>query len=375
MNWARLAAVMLMLVAGDATCADLPKLTPEAIAARMSRIDELVGAEMSRQKVPGVALAIVSHGKVVAAKGYGYSNLELQVPVIAATLFQSGSVGKQFTAAAIMLQVEDGKLALDDSITKYFTDAPRSWQPITVRHLLTHTSGMADYTEHGVDLRRDYTEDELAKLTYKLPLQFRPGERWSYSNTGYLLLGILVHKVSGQFFGDVLQERVFKPLGMNTARVISEADVIPNRAGGYRLENGELKNQEWVSPSLNRVGDGSLYLSILDYIAWDRGLRAGAILKPTSWKQVYTPVSLAGGKSFPYGFGWEVEESQGAPLYHHGGEWQGFCTYIARYLADDLTVVVLTNRAEAAPEHIVDGITGILDSGIAKVEHVKGRGE
>jgi len=374
MNWARLAAVMLILVAGDATSADLPKLTPDAVASRMGQIDELVNAEMSRQRVPGVALAIISHGKVVAAKGYGYSNLELQVPVTPATLFQSGSVGKQFTAAAIMLQVEDGKLALDDSITRYFTDAPRAWQPITVRHLLTHTSGMGDYTEL-VDMRRDYTEDELAKLTYKLPLQFNPGERWSYSNTGYMLLGILVHKVSGQFFGDVLQDRVFKPLGMKTARVISEADITPNRAAGYRMENGELKNQEWVSPSLNRVGDGSLYLSILDYIAWDRGLRAAQILKPASWKQVYTPVSLAGGKTFPYGFGWGVSESKGAPLYHHGGAWQGFCTYIARYLGDDLTIVVLTNRADAAPERIVDAITRILDSRIAQVERSRGPAE
>ena len=375
MSWARVAAVILILMTGHATSASQPDLTPRVVRAHMAQIDELVNAQMRQQKVPGVALGIVSHGKVVAAKGYGYSNVELQVPVTPETLFQSGSVGKQFTAAAIMLQVEDGKLALDDSITKYFTDAPRTWQPITVRHLLTHTSGIADYTDQGFDFRRDYTEEELAKIAYKLPLQFKPGARWHYSNTGYLLLGILVHKVSGQFFGDVLKDRVFTPLGMKTARVISEEDVIPNRAAGYRLDKGELKNQEWVAPSLNRVGDGSLYLSMLDYIAWDRGLRAGAVLQPASWKQVYTPVRLADGKTFHYGFGWEVEESKGAPLYHHGGAWQGFLTYIARYLGDDLTIVVLTNSADAVPERIVDGITRILDAQLAKVERPAGSEE
>lgn len=342
---------------------------PQEAGGVMGQVDHFVRAEMHRQKVPGVALGVVRKGEVIAAKGYGYANVELDVPVTAETIFQSGSVGKQFTATAVMLQVEDGKLALDDSITKYFTDAPPSWRPITVRNLLTHTSGIPDYEiPKIIDFRRDYTEEEMTKIAYHLPLKFAPGSRWSYSNTGYMLLGVLIHKVSGRFYGDVLKDRVFKPLGMKTARLINEADIVPHRAAGYRLVNGELKNQEWYSPSLNSTADGSLYLSMLDFIAWDRGLREHAVLKPQSWAQIYTPVTLASGKTYPYGFGWDVDEALGRPWYHHGGSWQGFKTYISRYLADDLTIVVLTNLADADPDRFVDGVARILDPRLPQIE-------
>jgi CubicO group peptidase (beta-lactamase class C family) len=282
------------------------------------------------------------------------------VPVTPETIFQSGSVGKQFTAAAVMLQVEDGTLALDDPISKYFTDAPPAWRPVTVRHLLTHTSGIPNYAS-TLDLQRNYTEDELTKFAYGMPLLFAAGSRWSYSNTGYVLLGILIHKISRQFYGDVLRDRLFKPLGMKTARIISEADIVPHRAAGYELVNGELKNQGWVSPSMNSTADGSLYLSMLDYIAWDRGLRSGAVLQPGSWAQIYTPVKLASGNTYPYGFGWQLDVWKGQPWYHHGGAWQGFQTYISRYLADDLTIVVLANSAAANTWRFVDGVARLVD--------------
>lgn len=200
----------------------------------LARIDSVVRAEMSRQKIPGVAVAVVKGGTIMVSKGYGESNLELHVPVSSETLFQSGSVGKQFTSAAVMLLVEDGKIGLADSITKYFPNAPASWRGITVRHLLTHTSGIPDYTTDAMDYRRDYTEDELAQMAFGLTPEFPPGSRWNYSNTGYVLLGIIIHKASGKFYGDVLRDRVFGPLGMRTARVIDEEDIIPNsrpRAG------------------------------------------------------------------------------------------------------------------------------------------------
>jgi CubicO group peptidase (beta-lactamase class C family) len=370
-NRARVSLLMLAFLTGSASAG------AQELADVMARVDGVVRTEMQRQKVPGVALSIIRKGKVIAAKGYGYANVELSVPVTSDTIFQSGSVGKQFTATAVMLQVEDGKLALDDSITKYFTDAPPSWRPITVRNLLTHTSGIPDYetqvTNAGdgtkvVDYRRDYTEEEMTKIAYSMPLGFAPGSRWRYSNTGYVLLGILVHKVSGRFYGDVLKDRIFTPLGMKTARIISEADIVPHRAAGYRLVNGDLKNQEWVSPSLDSTADGSLYLSTLDFIAWDRGLRAHAVLKPQSWAQIYTPVTLTSGKTYPYGFGWDVGESQGGPWYHHGGSWQGFKTYISRYLADDLTIVVLTNLANADPDRFVDDVARTLDPRLAQIE-------
>jgi len=312
------------------------------------------------EKIPGVAVAVVKNGRVVKAAGYGYSNLEHLSPAGPETVFQAGSIGKQFTAVAVMLQVADGKLALDDSITKFLVGAPASWRPITIRHLLTHTSGIADYEDETLDLRRDYSDDEHVKLAFGLELEFPAGSRWSYSNTGYVLLGIIVNKVSGRFYGDVLRERVFEPLGMKTARTISEEDIVLNRAAGYRLVNGELKNQEWVSPSLNTTADGGLYLTVSDLVAWDAGLRAGAILKPDVWAQIFEPVRLNSGNPYPYGFGWFVDDFSGQKRHHHAGQWQGFETYFSRYLGDELTVALLCNLSPAQTERFMDRIAAIF---------------
>jgi len=339
-----------------------------AASVDLGPVDDFVRAEMQRQKVPGVAVAVVRGGEVIAAQGYGLANVEHQVAVTPETIFQSGSVGKQFTATAVMLLVEEGKLALSDPITKFLPKAPAAWRGITVRHLLTHTSGIPDYGAETVDYRKDYTEEELATLAFGLKLEFPPGSRWSYSNTGYVLLGIVVGKASGRFYGDILAQRVFGPLGMKTARVISEEDIVPNRAAGYRLVAGQLKNQEWVAPKLNTTADGSLYLSVLDLVAWDRGLRAGAVLKPASWEAVYTPVRLNSGRTYPYGFGWDVVEAAGQTVHRHGGAWQGFKSGIARFLGSDLTVVVLANLAEADPMRFVDGVAGLLDARLAPPE-------
>ncbi len=319
-------------------------------------VDAIVAAQMAAQRIPGVAVAVVRRGEVLKAKGYGFANVEHDVAVTDETIFQSGSIGKQFTATAVMLLVDDGVLSLSDRLKTFYPDGPAAWDPITIRHLLTHTSGIPDYTDGRIDLRRDYSEDELARMAYELPLDSTPGAEWKYSNTAYVLLGTIVRKASGTFYGDVLRDRVFTPLGMTTARIISESDVVPHRAAGYRLADGQVKNQEWVSPSLNTTADGSLYLSLRDYIAWDRGLRAHAILKPESWNAIFEPVRLNSGRRHPYGFGWDVDRLAGQPVTRHGGAWQGFKTYIARYLGDDLTIVVLTNLGQAQPERIVNDI-------------------
>ena len=329
------------------------------------RLDAFVESERAKQRIPGVGVAIVRGGDVVKLQGYGLANVEHQVPVKPETIFQSGSLGKQFTAAAVMLQVEDGRLALEDPLTRFFPEAPAAWDRITIRHLLTHTSGIADYGRADVDYRKDYGEEAFARVAFGLKLGFPPGSRHSYSNTGYALLGFIVRKVSGRFYGDVLAERVFAPLGMRTARVISEQDIVLDRAAGYRLVDGALKNQEWVSPQLNTMADGSLYLSLLDLIAWDRGLRAGAVLKPASWAQVFTPATLTDGTSRPYGFGWRLGEVAGQKLQRHGGSWQGFKSDIARFLGSDLTIVVLANLAEARPERFTDSLARLLDPSLA----------
>ncbi|WP_240359289.1 serine hydrolase domain-containing protein [Pyxidicoccus trucidator] len=328
------------------------------------RIDAFVREELERQKVPGVGIGIVKNGKVLLAKGYGFANLEHQVPVKPETLFQAGSVGKQFTAMAVMLQVEAGKLALADPLTKFFPGAPASWGGITVRHLLNHTAGLPDL-EGTLDYRKDYTDEELARFAYTLTLEFAPGSRWSYSNTGYVLLGIIVNRVSGTFYGDVLRDKVFKPAGMTTARIISEADIIPHRADGYRMDKGTLKNQEWVSPSLNTTGDGSMYVSVRDMLAWDAAVQARAILTPESWREILTPAPLTSGATYPYGFGWQLLERAGKPLHQHGGAWQGFTSYFGRYLGEGLSLIVLTNSSAANPSRFAEGLAAIIHPALA----------
>ena len=329
------------------------------LMAQADRVDDYIKAQMQNQHIPGLSLAVVRDGKVVKAKGYGYANLEWSAPVATDTLFQSGSVGKQFTATAVMMLVEEGKLGLNDPISRYLPDTPPAWKGITIRHLLTHTSGVGDlYTI--LDLRQDCTEEELVKKAESVPVAFAPGERWAYSNTGYVLLGIIIHKVTGQFYGDFLKARIFTPLEMRTARNINEEDIIPHRAAGYRLIRGVLKNQEWVAPMLNTTADGSLYLTCLDMAKWDAALYSQKLLKKSSLEQMWTPVRLNNGKTAPYGFGWELGSVNGHRLIEHNGAWQGFLAHIARYVQDRLTVIVFVNTANADPAAIAHAVAGMF---------------
>ena len=198
------------------------------------KIDRLVSAEMSRQKIPGMAVAVVKNGEVVLAKGYGFANLEHQVPVTTHSIFNSGSVGKQFTAAAIVHIIERGKLRLDDHIARYLPRTKARWGSITVRHLLTHTSGLPEY-EDEIDMRRDYSERQLTELVGLLRRRSAPGHKFEYSNSGYLLLGVIIRMITGRFHADYIRENIFKPLGMKTARVASDADIVQNRVDGYRM--------------------------------------------------------------------------------------------------------------------------------------------
>ena len=319
-----------------------------------------VRAEMAKQHIPGLAILVSRNGVPIRAQGFGLASLELNVPVNPETIFQSGSIGKQFTATAVMLLVEEGKIGLDDPLSKYFADGPEWWSEVTIRELLSHTAGFTDYPK-DFDLRKDYSEEELLKVVEAIPPAYPPGTNWAYSNLGYVTLGVLIHRVSGQYFGDFLQDRVFKPLGMSTTRIISEADIIPNRAAGYRLEKGEIKNQEWVSPSANSTADGSLYFTILDLAKWDAALFTEKVLKESSKREMWTVATLRDGKPNPssYGFAWFVDSRNGHRLVGHGGRWQGFTTHIARYLDDRLTIVILTNQGNCDPQRIVDEVAAI----------------
>jgi CubicO group peptidase (beta-lactamase class C family) len=329
--------------------------------------DNYIQTEMAKQRIPGLALLVSRGGQVIRAQGYGLANVELQVPVSPETIFQSGSVGKQFTATAVMMLVEEGKVGLEDPLTKYFPEAPEVWKQVTIRELLSHTAGFTDYPK-DFDMRKDYTEAELLKMVENIPLGYPPGTSWSYSNLGFLTLGILIHKVTGEFYGDFLQERVFGPLDMRTTRIISEADIVPHRSAGYRLVKGKLKNQEWVSPTLNTTADGSLYFSITDLAKWDAALYTEKLLKRSSLEQMWTVAKLSNGQpnSGQYGFGWFIETKNGHRVIGHEGQWQGFETQISRYVDDKLTVIVLTNLDDAKPEAFADRVAAMYLSGEVK---------
>ena len=337
-----------------------------------AEIDRYVQDEMRRQKIPGVSLVVLREGKIEILKSYGLANVEHQIPVKPETVFQSGSIAKQFTAAAVMILVEEGKIALDDKITKYFARAPEAWSKITVRHLLNHTSGMGDYPPE-IDLRKDYTEDEYLDFIKKTPLVFETGAKWNYSNLGYVTLGLLVRKVTGKFYGDFLRERIFQPLKMTTARVISEADIIPNRAAGYRLDAGELKNQEWVSPSTNTTADGALYFTILDLSKWDAALYTDKPLKQSSLAGMWTATKLNDGAAKDYGFGWHTTKIGNRRVVHHGGAWQGFKSYITRFPDDKLTIIFLANSWELRDIKFARGLAAIFfpEFALPKVEPIE----
>lgn len=343
------------------------------------KVDAYVLSQMEKQHIPGLALGVYRDGKIVKAKGYGLANVELQVAVRPDTIFQSGSVGKQFAATAVMMLVEEGKVGLDDPIHRYFADAPESWKGIKIRNLLSHTSGLAEY-ENGARtkpdgpfyLRLDLAEDELYKRITAMPMDFQPGEDWGYRNTNYVLLGILIREVTGKFYGDFLQERIFKPLGMSTTRVISDEDIIPNRAAGYRLVKGQLKNQEWVSPTFNSTADGALYFTILDLEKWDAALYTEKLLKKSSLEQMWTVAKLNNGQpnKASYGFAWVIKQTNGHKVIEHGGAWQGFTCHMARYVDDKLTIVALTNldAGHARPQKIVHDVAGLYAPDLTPVE-------
>ncbi len=324
-------------------------------------IDDFVTEAMAQKKIPGVAVLVMRDGEIERAKGYGLANLEHQVPVTSETLFQSGSIGKMFTAAGILLLAEEGKVSPDDRVARFFPDGPSSWHRITIRHLLTHTSGIKDYGDE-FDYKKSYTDDEMLAVMQQLPLEFEPGTQWSYSNSGYLILGLLTTKVAGKHWGEFQAERIFRPLGMTTAQMISERDIVPHRAAGYELdEEQEVKNQEWVAPTFNTCAEGSLYFSLRDLAAWERALEAREFLSEESLSQWWSPVLLANGMRYPYGFGWGLVEQRGERRIGHGGAWQGFRTAIARYPDQGLMVAVLANLDAAAPWTMAHEIAGLVE--------------
>lgn len=360
----RTVTLALLLAAGSAALpAQMPAGggTGAAAAPDWSAVEEFVRGEMVRQRVPGLSMAVVRNGTIVRAQGFGMANLEHDVPATSATVYQSGSVGKQFTATLVMQLVGEGRMSLDDRLSKFFPGGPASWRDITIRHMLSHTSGISERFYSTVDLHLEYPDTTIARLIGAQPLDFAPGAKWSYSNPAYVLLGFIIERVTGRFYGDLLEERIFGPLGMTTAMIIDEPAIVPHRAAGYELDSGRVVNQEWVSRKFNTTADGSLYLTVHDLAKWDAALYGERVLPRSALEQMWTPIRLNDGTTHPYGFGWSLGTVNGRRIIEHGGAWQGFKTYIARYVGDGLTVIVLMNQGHANPAVFAHGIAGIID--------------
>jgi len=337
----------------------LRKTTSPATA--VAGIEAAVREAMDRTNTPGVAVGVVHYGEVLLSKGFGLANIETGSTVTTETMFQSGSVGKQFTAAGVMLLVEDGRVDLDASIREHLPESPESWQPITVRHLLTHASGIPDYTSDSFDYATNYAEDDLVRMASDLPLEFSAGTRWNYSNTGYAMLGVMISRVTGAPYWEFLRERVFDPAGMPTIRINTATEIVPHRARGYMPGPEGLQNASHVAEQTNTTADGSMLFSLRDMIAWNETVRTRSILSPESWDQILTPMVLNSGNSHPYGFAWFFDEVAGQPVLEHSGAWQGFVNQYTRFPSQDLSVIVLTNARSTMSATLAMQIGAMID--------------
>ena len=303
-----------------------------------------VQTQLTRQQLPGLALVVLKDGKRVESRSMGWADLERRVRVTPDTLFEIGSVTKQFTAVALMLLVEDGKLTVDDLLARHLPGLPAAWQGLTLRHLLTHTSGIADYEEvmGYVGYRQVMTPEQVIAVVATRPLDFVPGERFNYSNTGYFLLTLVVEKISGQRFIDLLRQRVLLPAGMLRTDSSEPMRVMPRRAAGYEFKDGAFENRDAMQPSATG-GAGMLVSTLADLARWDAVLDRRALLRPESWQLLWTEAPLNDGTGSGYGMGWFVGTMRGRPLLEHSGGTPGFTTQVLRLAQDRLTVIVFGN--------------------------------
>ncbi|MEM6709040.1 MAG: serine hydrolase domain-containing protein [Pseudomonadota bacterium] len=302
--------------------------------------------QLTGPQVPAIAVSATLAGETLLCEGYGLADIEHRVAAGATTRFQTGSVAKMFAACLALLHVRDGRIALDAPVAPLLNGAPDAFNTLTWRHLLTHTGGLAPY-EPAVDLRRDYSDEELEAGIIDRGFDFAPGEDWAYSNTGYLLLGVLLSRLVGEFYGDQLRRRLFAPAGMAATEIISEAAIVPNRASGYEPEGNRLHNQSWVSPTFLRTADGACYTTAEDMLRWGLALRNGKVLTADEYTLLTrpTPQSLHhdNGNGSGYGMGMSVAQGQNHRFHGHGGSWQGFKAGFLRVLPDDLIITVNAN--------------------------------
>ena len=315
-------------------------------AALAAKIDAVM-AEAYKPGEPGAAVIVRKDGRTILRKGYGMANLELGVPVAPDMIFRLGSITKQFTAACILMLAQEGKLGLQDEITKYLPDYPAQGRRITVEHLLTHTSGIQSYTDMPEWLplwRKDLALKELIDLFKDKPMQFEPGERWAYNNSGYVLLGAIIEKVSGKTYEEFLNERIFKALGMTGSSYDHTDRIIPRRVPGYQEGQGGFVNAPYLSMT-QPYAAGSLASTVDDLAIWSEAVFSGRLVKKEWLDKAFMPFKLKDGESSGYGYGWFIADFSGHRSIEHGGGINGFSTYEMTLPEDRIFVAILTNSA------------------------------
>lgn len=353
--FATIAVSILGMFAGVTAAAPEPATVPTHAASQPGdAVDEIVQSGMAAEHIPGLSLTILRGGEIVRQSNYGFANLEQEVPVTAQTAFNIGSASKQIIAAGIMLLVQDGKIDLDASISRYLIDVPDAWRPITVRHLLTHTSGLVRDAP-GFDAESDQSVMEVVRTAYPLPLLSPPGEKFEYCNTGYFILAELITRASGTSWQSFFEARFFRPLGMTATRPTSRVDIIPRRASGYGWKDGRFEN---VTSYRALRPSGAFASTAADMAKWEKSLVVGTPLTKRSRELMWTRARLNNGQEAPYGFGWRLEQVSGMREIGHAGSLPGFRAYYARYPDQDLTVIALANanNSSAEPTKIVRAV-------------------
>lgn len=326
--------------------------------AQLAELDRRILDDMEEFAIPGVLVGVASRGRLVHWKAYGLANVELSVPVSDSTVFEIGSISKEFVSAVVMQLVEEGRMGLDDGIHEYLSFLPSEWLGVTVRQLLTHTSGIPDYEEIQTyeAYRFRFTPEEIIRVAHTRPMDFAPGTGYYYSNTGYFLLSLMVERMEGRPLGQVLHDRIFGPLGMTQTRMSDPEDIIPHRASGYFV-NGtmDLVNRDPTQTS-STLGAGGIVSSVLDMVKWDEALYGGHLLSEASRNAMWTPVVLPSGQNTHYGFGWRVGEYRGRRTVGHTGMVAGFVAAFLRVPEEEMAVIVFANRYRASSSRIRDAV-------------------
>lgn len=325
-------------------------------------MEDVIHAYTANRQFMGSVL-VAKGTQVLLSKGYGFANLEWDVPNSPATKFRLGSITKQFTAASILLLQERGKLNVEDPVGKYMPDAPAAWDKILVYHLLTHTSGIPSFTSSPEyakwKLSAATPAEEVARFRDR-PLEFAPGEKWSYSNSGYVLLGYLIEKITGGSYEKFVRENIFAPLGMKDSGYDSNSAIIPRRAAGYAPGRDGLVNASYVDMSIP-LSAGALYSTTEDLLKWEQALFGGKLLSAASLAMMTTPFK---GN---YACGLMVETRNGHQAIQHGGGIDGFNTQLTYYPEDKLTLIVLGNLSGSAPGEIAEKLAALAHGETVKL--------